>query len=354
MFRMLIFIQLLVFGAFSPVLAQDRDDHRHDRDRDTIGYNDKNANRGLQRGDNEVYSWDREDFFADLSIRIELGLPDHHRRRGDREPRFSGITYINNLPLGETDFLIIASEDVTLYGAAQTAGRIYADDDIDFRGGLPSVHHGPLIAGDDITIRYRNTIAGNVRAGGRIDNRGTVQGRMRDGVRIRSLDVTALPPARSGRRHEVVRRRRHAVLAPGTYGRVTVQPGGVLELRSGIYDFERLQTDRGGEIRFDTRRGPVIVNISGELALGDYSTLTTDRGEAGSGDIYFNTRQSRTLRIGRGARVLGSILAPYADVRGEGNVRFRGSIVARDITFQSGAELASHREEAPRPRGRRR
>lgn len=88
--------------------------------------------------------------------------------------------------------------------------------------------------------------------------------------------------------------------------------------------------------------------------MGDYSTITSNRGEAGSSDIYFNTRQSRTLRIGRGARVLGSILAPYADVRGEGNVRFRGSIIAQDIIFQSGADLASHREEAPRPRTWRR
>lgn len=354
MYRKLIFIQLLVFSAFSLIFAQDRDENRRDRDRDSIRYEDKNDNRGLQRGDNEVYSWDREDFFADLSIRIELEVPAQHRRRGNRERSFPGIAYINNVPLGQTDFLFIASEDVTLYGSAQTAGRIYADDDIEFRSGPPSAHHGPLIAGDDITIRYRNTIAGNVRAGGRIYNQGAVQGRMRDGVRIRSLDIPAVPPVRTARRHQVVRRRQHAVLAPGTYGRLTVQPGGVLELSSGVYYFERLQTDRDGEIYFDTRRGPVIVNIAEALDLGDYSTITSNRGETGSSDIYFNTRQTRTLRIGRGARVLGSILAPYADLRGEGNVTFRGSIIARDITFQSGANLAPHRGETPRPRAWRR
>ena len=350
MFRMLILWQLLVFSAFSLVLAQDRDDNRRERDGIVPRNIEENDNRRIQRSGNEVNSWGRDDFFADLSIRIDFKLPDHHRRGGNYERDFSGITYINNLPLGATDFLFVASEDVILYGSARTAGRIYADDDIDIRSGAPSVHDGPLIAGDDITIRYRNTITGNVRAGGRINNQGAVQGRMRDGVRIRSLDITALPPARSGRRHEVVRRRQHTVLAPGTYGRVTVQPGGVLELSSGVYYFERLQTEREGEIYFDTRRGPVIVNLAEDLSFGDYSTINTDRGEAGSSEIYFNTRQSRTLRIGRGSRVLGSILAPYADVRGEGNVTFRGSIIAQDIIFQSGAKLESHRGESPRPR----
>ncbi len=293
------------------------------------------------RGDRE-----NQRYRSRKNIAVEIYYPSHSRKTRKRNSHqrrgVSMIPYLNERPIGKSNYILLAAEDIVLNAPELTQGAIFANDDIHFNRGHFSVHNGKLIAGDDVEIFRGNTIDGRVFAGGEIESRGEINGRTRENSWIGPVSFPALRNFRAGRDNVIVRGQRRNELKPGRYGNISVRPGSVLKLTSGVYFFRQLYVGDNSQLRIDTRRGPVVINVVENIFFGRNAQISSSQGKAGSDQIYFNSLQRRELRIESNAQLMGTIVAPYAKVFGLRDVRFHGTICARDIRFKRGAHLTAH------------
>jgi hypothetical protein len=123
-------------------------------------------------------------------------------------------------------------------------------------------------------------------------------------------------------------------LPPGSYGTVTVEENGTLELRSGTYHLDALEMHPAGRVHVRANGGPVVLNVRNTLEL------------AGSVSIVAgNASQFRIVYVGTAdidltAPLFASVFAPLAQVTlnpGTGDTdEFVGAIFAAGITTLDG------------------
>ncbi len=242
-------------------------------------------------------------------------------------------------PNNPHEYTLLAAEDVEISTVAAT-GNIHANDDVKLYRGAPTSLIGNISAVDDIEIRSKNTINGDVSAGDDLDNDGTINGTASDNA---SVDLVALPVLNAysaGGDDVTVEENQDIALPPASYADVEVESDGTLRFASGEYFLDALTFNSDARFVADVSAGEVIINIVSDLEFGQRMTVEVN---GGSSDLLtFNKLQSRSIELGREATVLGNIIAPNANVRANSYVRFRGAICAKDITFSTGAVIFSH------------
>ena len=247
-------------------------------------------------------------------------------------------------------FLFLADKKIKIDGLLSSDGDMHSNDKIDFHKGNPSLHTGNLTAVGKVKIDKDHTIAGDVTAGGKIDLKGNavVTGTVNENT---SVAVEALPVLSfsAGGDKVTVKKNQSQSLAPGSYGKVKVEKGGTLELSSGNYFFKELDLKDNTTLSIDVSAGPVTVNTVKKLHFHKNSEVDINS-PIGSASRFVTFNSMKKVDIHKGAKVLGSIIAPNDKVHLHKNVSFRGAICAKDIDVDKGGILLHHNSSGILPK----
>ena len=122
-------------------------------------------------------------------------------------------------------------------------------------------------------------------------------------------------------------------LTAGTYASIRVQDGGTLHLAGGTYCIASFKTGRKVTVSVD---GPIMLEVSGTLTIGDGSALRPGVGSGiGASDIIVDVA-GKSVKYGRKTKIFGDFFAPNALLRfGRGGSN-SGQFVAKDLRSDFG------------------
>jgi hypothetical protein len=227
-------------------------------------------------------------------------------------------------------------------------GDIHSNNDIEIKKGKKSDVVGGLFAVDDIEIGKKNDVEGDATAGGDVDN--DVDGTITEDAVVAVVPLPVIAPFAVCTNPIEVEKKGSLDLATGSYGNVEVEKEGTLKLRSGEYFMKSLELSKKTELCIDVSAGPVTINISEDLVFGKSSeVIIKPNGEADSDQVFFNFTDDDDdngdddfVKIGKKAKVLGTIIAPDAWVILESKSRFKGAICAENIVVKSKVVALHH------------
>ncbi len=224
-------------------------------------------------------------------------------------------------------------------------GEMHSNGTLYIEKGEPTVYNSNLTAVGKITIEKNNTLNGNVRSQTSISNSGKINGTRTIGP----VNVEPLPSLSysAGGANKSMPNGGTLILAPGSYGIVTMSNNGTLKLTSGEYFFNELRYSssiEGGVIEIDLSSGePAVINVVSSLQFGHEAAIRLlPNGESDSELVTFNTLQSAAANWGHEAYLLGAFNAPNAKVTLVKNTQLRGAISAKEIFVSSGSLFLHH------------
>ncbi len=183
---------------------------------------------------------------------------------------------------------------------------------------------GNVWSADDVSVRPGATVAGSLTTGGRLRRwwGSEIGGPIAEHAYVppHALDWTVSFP--DAGEDLLVRRGEEVTIDPGSYRHVTVERGGRLLLRSGVFYLEDLRVRRGAELVLDQEEGSVVVYVRSAFAFwGSTAVLQDEHPDLLVG--YFGSR-SAVL----GAPFQGAFIAPNAKLflgpDGEGECGWMG------------------------------
>jgi cytoskeletal protein CcmA (bactofilin family) len=248
-------------------------------------------------------------------------------------------------------FLFLAEEFVESKKHKLIEGDVHSNNDIEIKKGKKSDIVGDLFAVDDIEIGKKNDVEGDVTAGSEVDNDGDVDGTITEGAAVAVVPLPVITPFAVGTDPIEVEKKGSLDLAIGSYGNVEVEKEGTLKLSSGEYFMKSLELSKKAKLCIEISGGlPVIINISDDLVFGKSSeVLIKPGGEAQSDLLTFNFTDDDDnngdddfVKIGKKAKVLGTIIAPDAWVVLQSKSRFKGAICAENIVVKSKVVALHH------------
>jgi spore coat protein A, manganese oxidase len=252
------------------------------------------------------------------------------------------------------DYVFLANEKVKIDRNAESDGDIHSNGKIEFGIGAPGTHTGNLTAVDDITIRTKNTIVGDAKAGDDLYVFGNAKV---TGAKAKHANVAIVPLPRlsftAGGKNFTVDKGRSKTLQPGSYNTVKVKANGTLYLSSGDYYMNIFDTDAGATLSIDVSDGPANIFVVTELDLSSYVKvlITAIHSMGGSGatthKLTFVTLQDPKVDIGKYAQVQGTLIAQDAEVHFNVGGQFKGSVMAEKITLDANVTFMRH--DSPRP-----
>jgi FlgD Ig-like domain/Right handed beta helix region len=244
------------------------------------------------------------------------------------------------------NFVFLANECITIARAKQSAsmGNLHSNNLIYFQRGDPNSFTGDLSAVGNIKIDKEIKIIGDATAGGKITlgDHSSVTGTKTSHAAVATIPIIAPAGCSPSGTNRTVKKDGSLTLAPGSYGKVIVGDYATLKLSAGNYCFDVLETKSESELQIDVSGGPVTITVMTSLKLGKKLEMSVSAGEAGSSAITFNALQSTKVLIDKGSYVLGSFIAPNAEVFLSKNVSFRGSICAKSITVDRDVVFLHH------------
>mgnify|MGYP002622145728 CR=1 FL=1 len=122
-----------------------------------------------------------------------------------------------------------------------------------------------------------------------------------------------------------------AMLAPGSYGTLTMVGGNDIDLTAGDYFFDKI-TMSGNTVNFnfDTSGGPISIFVKGSVRL-NYPNMAingvgyNDVDPADVGQVYWEVHDAFTAD---GAEMLGTVYTPYGDLTLNRGSRATGRLIA--------------------------
>lgn len=119
------------------------------------------------------------------------------------------------------------------------------------------------------------------------------------------------------------------LLEPGAHGTVEIGPGGILELKPGVYYFDSITQSATASLRI--LGGPndrTTIFVKNELQLAGQGVVNLN-GDPTRLTVFFTGAQ---MALKGGAQAFFEVYAPYADVVMNGNEDFYGSFIGRTVT----------------------
>ncbi len=273
----------------------------------------------------------------------------YHDDNGDN----SGAAYVyklNFFPEPNDDFVFLTDKSISISRHVTSEGNLHSNDDIQFKAGKSSIHTGNLSAVNRIKIRKKNTINGDIKAGGSVDNDGTINGSIEEGVMVSEIPLPNISFSAGGS-NEMVPKNGLFTLAPGSYRNVKVKRGGRLELSHGDYIMKSLNLDRSSVLSIDVSEGAVTINVVGLISFDKNAEVEIVLfGESGTDQVMFNSLSNGSLKFRSGVKLLGSVVAPHAKVSIDKNAYFKGSICARVISIGKGVTFLHHSSTTSLPK----
>ncbi|KAA0229397.1 hypothetical protein EDS67_11945 [candidate division KSB1 bacterium] len=239
---------------------------------------------------------------------------------------------------------VLLGNKITLARTKQhtPAGDMHSNGTLTVSKGDPSTYNSNLTAVSKITINKDNTINGNVKAPS-ISNSGKINGTKTIGP-VANEPLPSLSYSATGS-NKTVPSGGSLVLAPGSYGIVTVNSSGTLKLSSGEYFMTELRSASSNTVIEITITGgnPATINVVSNFQLGKEGEIRLlPNGEADSKLLTFNTKQTSGVSIGKEAYFLGNFNAPNAVVTLVKNSQLRGTICAKEILVERDCLFLHH------------
>jgi len=234
--------------------------------------------------------------------------------------------------------VLLANNKIKVDGNKRSAGDIHSNDKVSFSRGKPGVHNGNISAVKDVTIETKNTINGDVTAGDDLSILG-------NSTAYSAIEAPVAPQAMpnldyaAGSTNVTVEKKKEYTLAPGKYGTVQVNKSGTLNLASGNYYINILDTDKSAKIVIDVTNGlPAYINIVEELDIDNRVEISiiAPAGKDGIELVNFSSLQRDKIEIGKNSLILGNITAPYTEVAFSRGSAFKGTVIADDISIEEG------------------
>lgn len=244
------------------------------------------------------------------------------------------------------NFVFVANEYIEITRSKfSSQGNMFCNGNIYFTRGDPTTYAGNLTAVGCITIDKENLIDGDVTAGGaiKLDPAAGITGAVNAYAGVAPLNLPN-PYFTAGGPSYTVPTGGSLTLPPGSYGNVYVREKGTLNLSSGTYRFNRLETkDEATTLNLDVTNGSVAIKVVTNLRFNPETTSNIlPSGEAGTTSVTFTTRQSTQMVIAKECYLLGTIIAPNACVLVGKNTSFKGSLIADKIYVERDVTLLHH------------
>lgn len=207
-------------------------------------------------------------------------------------------------------------------------------------------HTGNLTAGNDITIRNKNTIVGDATAGDDLYLFGNakITGAKNDHANVAPIPLPS-PTFSAGGPNKTVPNNGTLALAPGSYGTVKVKDKATLLLSAGEYFMKTLDTDLSAILSIDVSGGPVKIHVVSELSFDEKVKVKITGADAATNKVTFITLQKSKANIGKSATVQGTLIAQNAQVHFSTGDKFKGSVFAKAISVDAkddrGQQVAS-------------
>ncbi|MCG3118127.1 MAG: hypothetical protein ALAOOOJD_00266 [bacterium] len=252
------------------------------------------------------------------------------------------------------NFVFLANECITITRAKQSAsmGNMHSNNLIYFLRGDPNKFTGDLTAVGNIKIDKEIKIIGDATAGGKITlgEHSSITGTKTSYATVAAIPLPTPAGCTPSGTNRTVKKDGSLTLPPGSYGKVIVGDYAKLKLSAGNYCFAVLETKTESVLQINVAGGPVNITVMTSLKLGKELEMQVSSGEAGSSAITFNALQSTKVLIDQGSYVLGSFIAPNAEVVLAKNVSFRGSICAKKITVERDVVFLHHTSPGSLPK----
>ncbi len=117
--------------------------------------------------------------------------------------------------------------------------------------------------------------------------------------------------------------------APGCYGDLIVESGGLVTLAAGAYQFRSVNISRIGTLR---ATGPVNVYVKRAVDVGDSATVGPNSGNAADLTFWARNVGNSTSQIGESARFTGHLFAPNdGNLMVGQDVALKGSVLGRIV-----------------------
>lgn len=249
-------------------------------------------------------------------------------------------------------FTLLAADEVTLQKYAFVEGDVHANDDVRLR--KRSEVDGNVTASEEVTLQKDAEVSGDVTAPHVADQGAAVGGTVNEAA-VAPVPLPDLPTMTPGTQDVEVPRGTTLDLPPGLYRDLELKKGAVLNLShdgtTGDYHFRRVEIGRGAVVNLDAALGEINLFIEQELEFGKQSALYAFDGAEPTTEVTLWCGETGSLEIRRGSVVDGgTFIAPFAKVKVQKRVFFKGAICAREIGVQADATMVPHHSSRSAPK----
>lgn len=205
--------------------------------------------------------------------------------------------------------------DSTVYGGGRAGGK--------FNAGGSFATPGDVIANGNLTLPWDSTVAGDVIAGGKISLGGNVNpgGITQSRAGTPYSPIPSLPAPTiftAGGINQNVAPAGKLNLAPGTYGTLTTNNQGTVNLSAGAYFFDAIALGNAAKLNLNVTAGDILIYSLGNVTFN--SDVDFDVIGGGAKDIYIETHGD--FVVGYSGQVYGTVYASGSSTRlGESNIR---------------------------------
>ncbi|MCL2843872.1 MAG: hypothetical protein FWE23_00225 [Chitinivibrionia bacterium] len=243
-----------------------------------------------------------------------------------------------------SQFLLFATENLLLNSGITIVGNIGANGSVsvgDIAAGWKTMVNGDIYSKHAVSTTAEAVINGNIFAkslqlGWQAKHNGAliIDHEFDFNVATKTISTSSQNVAGAWQRR--------VVLAPGTYGNVSVSDGGALELSSGVYNLRSLSLNSADiPIYLNIAAGESIqLNVQDNLQFGS-GTKINFSGNTAPMSFRIHTNQTHDLIIHDHSEINAIITAPNARVVVNNNTIVNGAIFAREIEVINGAVINS-------------
>lgn len=216
---------------------------------------------------------------------------------------------------------VSTAQNVTVNGDVVAAGAISIGNGNNIGG---DVHGGgSVVLGNNVNVGGTALAGGAVAVGSNVSVAGVVNGA--PAPTPLAPPVIALPEANSftaGGANKTVGNGGTLSLLADTYGALTVANNGFVSLSGGEYFFDSMTFGNNGVLELDLSLGAIIINIVGNLSIGNGFDIVLLGGDAT--DVLFEVHGNAA--IGNGADWFGTLFAPDGKISFGNDADITGAI----------------------------
>jgi|TARA_R100000365_G_scaffold3587_1_gene12447 hypothetical protein len=276
----------------------------------------------------------------------------------------TGPDIINTVDLGAevidelSDFSIYGFEQVYFsknfsesQGSVGSAGDMIFEN-VSLQGGAPVTIVGDIYVANELILRGESRVVFDyMQLGKEVDSQkksallplGAIS---RESDCVVSFDQPILEVPDNNSKEKIQLKKGNSLdLAPGTYRSIDMLEGTILNLESGVYNFDSWKiSGKNTTINFDVSNGPILIQVRKWLPHADQQYLAGSDGAQSMVSIHYSGNEPVRFK---NTFFQGNILAPFASVDFAENSVLEGTLYANKVQFTDGSTFIGPKYLAP-------